>query len=387
MSRGAPVDDVTVVGAGPAGTLAALVLARQGHRVRLFDRARFPRAKLCGDTLNPGALAALAAHLDLAALRAQGIPLVGMRLSGPGGTSVVGRYPTGVAGLSVTRFVLDAWLLDEARLAGVSVEDGVLVRGPHESGGVVRGVTIRTGGGDRVHPARLVLGCDGRTSSLARACGGARTPRRPRRWAFGVYAEDVADLRPDFGEMHVRSGSYLGIAPVAGGIANVCLVLPRPRAADAVTAPWHAIRQAVAADDVLGARFARARLVSAPVVLGPMAVDVDRAGVPGLLLAGDASGFVDPMTGDGMRLALDGALLAAGVAAAVLEGRVDVAAAPGLLDARRRAAFAAKWRFNRGVRTLVDAPALVRAATWAARAWPAAFESMVRYAGDAPRAA
>ncbi len=54
MSGGPPVDDVVIVGAGPAGTLAALVLARQGHRVRLFDRARFPRPKLCGDTLNPG---------------------------------------------------------------------------------------------------------------------------------------------------------------------------------------------------------------------------------------------------------------------------------------------------------------------------------------------
>ena len=49
-----PPDDVVIVGAGPAGALAALVLARQGARVRLVDRATFPRPKLCGDSLNPG---------------------------------------------------------------------------------------------------------------------------------------------------------------------------------------------------------------------------------------------------------------------------------------------------------------------------------------------
>ena len=53
--------DVLVVGAGPAGTVAATALASAGARVRLVDRARFPRPKLCGDTLNPGAFAVLRA--------------------------------------------------------------------------------------------------------------------------------------------------------------------------------------------------------------------------------------------------------------------------------------------------------------------------------------
>jgi flavin-dependent dehydrogenase len=118
-----------------------------------------------------------------------------------------------------------------------------------------------------------------------------------------------------------------------------------------------------------------------------MAVDVTRPGVPGLLLAGDAAGFVDPMTGDGLRLAIDGALLAAAVAAEVLDGRLAAADAPLALETRRRQAFAAKWRFNRSVRALVDTPSMVRAATWAARAWPAAFAALVCYAGDARRAA
>lgn len=387
MSRGAPPDDVTIVGAGPAGALAALVLARRGLRVRLLDRARFPRSKLCGDTLNPGALASLAHHVDLATLRPLGVPLAGMRLSGPGGVAVTGCYPSGVSGLSVTRLVLDAWLLDGARRAGVTVEEGVLVRGPAIGSGTVRGVRIATAAGERDHPSRIVLGCDGRASVLARACGLAHTPAAPRRWAFGAYVHDVRGVDPAFGEMHVREGSYLGIAPVAGGLANVCLVLPRLRAAGAVARPWDAIRETAAADPLLCDRFAGARLASRPVVLGPVAVDVLRAGVPGMLFAGDASGFVDPMTGDGLRLAIDGAQLAAAIAADVFDGRLAAEAAPEALDTARRRAFAAKWRFNRGLRALVDAPSLVRAATWAARAWPGAFEAVVRFAGDARLAA
>jgi flavin-dependent dehydrogenase len=116
-----------------------------------------------------------------------------------------------------------------------------------------------------------------------------------------------------------------------------------------------------------------------------MAVDVARPGVPGLLLAGDAAGFVDPMTGDGLRLALDGALLAADVASDVLDGRLDADTAPAALAGRRQHAFRAKWRFNRALRRVVDHPEAVRAATWGARIWPGAFASMIRYAGDVRR--
>lgn len=387
MSRGARRDDVIVVGAGPAGALAALVMARRGLRVRLMDRARFPRPKLCGDTLNPGALASLGRHLDVDALRPLGLPLSGMRLSGPGGVAVVGRYPTGVAGLSVTRLVLDARLLDAARLAGVTVEEGVVVRGPVVSYGAVQGVRVVASTGERSLGARIVLACDGRASVLARACGLAHTPKAPRRWALGAYVHGVSDVDAAFGEMHVRDAGYLGIAPVADGLANVCLVLPRHRAAQAAGRPWEAIREAVAADAMLRDRFLEARPAGRPVVIGPMAVDASYAGVPGMLLAGDASGFVDPMTGDGLRLAIDGAQLAAAVALDVLEGRLSADAAPAALAAARQRAFAAKWRFNRSLRAVVDTPPLVRAATWAARAWPGAFQAIVRYAGDARLAA
>ena len=76
------MDDVAIAGAGPAGALAALILARAGVRVRVFERARFPRPKLCGDSLNPGACAVLR-RLGLADAIARGaLPIDGMVVTG-----------------------------------------------------------------------------------------------------------------------------------------------------------------------------------------------------------------------------------------------------------------------------------------------------------------
>ena len=66
--------DVLIVGAGPAGAVAATVLARAGARVRIVDRATFPRDKLCGDTVNPGTLALLRRLGLAAAIDARGLP-------------------------------------------------------------------------------------------------------------------------------------------------------------------------------------------------------------------------------------------------------------------------------------------------------------------------
>jgi flavin-dependent dehydrogenase len=375
--------DVIVAGAGPAGSIAALTLARQGARVLLIDRETFPRDKLCGDTVNPGALDLLAS-LDLTGgPLASGRPLTGMLLSGPG-VSVRALYGAGIVGRAVTRRDLDVWLLEQAIQAGARFEAGVVARGPLfaevEGRRVVRGLALASDGhGTRVSrmPATLVIAADGSRSALARGLGLLATPNRPRRWAFGAYATGVHGTS-EVGEMHVRPHAYLGIAPLTDALVNVCVVTgPRPEG----HGPLEVIRRVIDRDPRLAARFRTATFIGRPRVLGPLASDATAPGVEGLLLAGDAAGFIDPMTGDGLHLAMRGALLAAREALRTLETADFRLAVTRLAEARHRA-LGGKLRFNRSMRFIAGSPAAVGLASCGAAIAPGVMRYLVRYAGD-----
>jgi len=372
--------DVIIAGAGPAGSVAALILARAGVRVFIIDREPFPRHKLCGDTLNPGTVSRLASLGLSNGPLGRAVRLNGMRVTGPR-ASVVGRYGAGVAALALTRSDLDAWLLGQAVAAGARFECGLVVRRPlvDDASGLVRGVVLSApgGGAERRMPALVTIAADGRRSVLARAMGLRRERPTHRRWAFGVYAEDVSGMA-DLGEMHVRSGWYLGLAPLASGLTNVCLVTP-PRPAGGT--PLGVIRLAMRADRELEERLAHARFVHPVRVLGPLAADVPVPAAPGLLLAGDAAGFVDPMTGDGLHLAIRGAELAARTALETLE-HGDYRRSVAALTAAHRQELGAKVRFNRTLRQLVDSPTAVALASHAARILPGFVRRAISYAGD-----
>ena len=368
-----------VVGAGPAGAIAALVLARAGVGVRVLDRARFPRFKLCGDSVNPGALAILR-RLGLASAVDDALPVDGMIVTSESGTRVEGRYGGGQQGRMISRHRLDHALLSAARTAGACIEDGVLVQAPIVADGRVSGVMVARPGGPCRMRAPIVIAADGASSRVARSLGLARHAGRPRRWAVGAYFEEVGDVQAAgrFGEMHLRNGRYIGIAPLPGEVTNACVVTA-DRAA--LRDPSGCCSDTLRTDPQLSARFARARMITHPVCLGPLAVESTAGGAPGLLLAGDAAGFIDPMTGDGLRFALRGGELAAHAALAVLEhGRADAHLD---LARRRRREFAAKWRFNRALRALAGSPLAMQMASHGAEWAPRWLEHTIRYAGDA----
>jgi flavin-dependent dehydrogenase len=369
-----------VVGAGPAGSMAALVLARAGVDVELFDRATFPRPKLCGDTVNPGTLAMLDALGVGAAVRSASRPVTGMLVTGPNGAAIAADYPDGVYGAAIERWEFDAALVAAAVSAGARFAPGTRVDAPviDPKTGRVVGIQVHDRGRHEDVRADIVIAADGRGSRLGGALGLTRFASSPQRWAFGAYYRGI-DAMTTRGEMHIRADGYLGIAPVAPDLANVCVVRELAHAGIPGTPAEDTITAAICDDGRLRDRFSGARRITPPVVLGPLGVDAVCAGAPGLLLAGDAAGFVDPMTGDGLRFAVRGGILAA--EAALGELTTGRPAYGELLRARRRE-FSGKWRLNRTLRWLVGSPAALDVSAALGSRWPSAIRALVAAAGD-----
>jgi menaquinone-9 beta-reductase len=370
-----------VVGGGPAGTAAAVFLRQAGHEVVLVDEARFPRDKVCGEGISPEAwrlLARMGADGAVRALRPR--PVRGMKLTAPDGTAFVGEYAGArEPGFAVRRWCLDRALLECARGAGVDVREGVRALDIVAPGGVVRGVVLEGGGhGPQRLEARLVVAADGRRSVVARRLGLLREHRTLRKFAVRGYWKGVDGLT-DHGEMHVTRGGYCGIAPLGGDEANVTFVLDRAdmRAAGGglgdfylrTLERWPRIRE----------RLERACLTSPPRAIGPLALEARRVSSPGALLVGDAAGFYDPFTGEGVTLALRSAELAAEVAhGALAGGSTDLR----LYDRLRDEVTRDKFRLNRLLQRIVAWPALANAVARRLSRRPDLADRLVGIAGD-----
>jgi menaquinone-9 beta-reductase len=369
------VDDVVIVGAGPAGSTLAAMLAGEGVRVRLLDAARFPRRKPCGESLNPGAVAAL----GRLGWELSGRPLRGWRVSAFG-CEFTGLYPDGHRGLCCERLRLDEMLLRQAAAAGAAVAQGARVGGLLVEDGRVAGVYGLTPRGRRFRlPARIVVGADGIRSVVARALG-LLGEGRLRKLALTAHFDAVGE-QSDLGEVHIGPGLVAGLAPLGAGRANLTCLIPY-EAARLVAGDKEAfLLRALHAFPALAPRLAGASPGGEVLACGPFDMPVRRAAVPGALLVGDAAGYFDPLTGQGIYRALHSAELAAPALLAALQGGDWTPLYQ--YDRRRRREFRLGTRLQHLIEFALRHPRLLRGAMRALR-WRPLSARLMRCIGDCP---
>jgi flavin-dependent dehydrogenase len=385
--------DAVVVGAGPAGAATAIRLAEEGVRVLLLDRATFPRDKICGEYLSPEAGRILDRLGVLGELQARGArPLRGMRILAPDGTSLVGDYPTEGSwrgfrsyALAIRRRVLDATLVERARQVGVAVREGIRVVDLYREGGRIAGVLaepVAAGAAAReTLRARLVVAADGRASVIAERLG----LRRPHPWLRRLAL--IADVEGaggdgDRGEIVVVPPRYAILNPVAPGIGNMSLVVPVEEGRRHKGDLGRYFDAATRALPGLGERLRHARRVGPVRALGPLAYDVAPPCESGVVLVGDAAGFLDPFTGEGVYAALRSAEIVAAVAArAIRTGDVSANALRPAHD-RRVTEFSGKARVTLLLQRVLARRALLVAAARVLARRPAHLARLMGVLGD-----
>jgi flavin-dependent dehydrogenase len=281
---------VGVVGAGPVGLFSAIVAARAGHRVSVFDPRPGPIDKACGEGLMPGALN----HLAKLGLDPGGRPLRGVRYEGSG-RSVEHRFP-GEAGRGVRRTTLHTLLADTAR------SDGVVVRQSAIAGieQTADGVTLTTVRGES-HRVDWVLACDGLHSPTARMIG-AHSPQRihGRVRRFGLRQHFQVAPWSDLIEVYYTDTTEVYITPVADNEVGVALLGPQGLS----------LTEAVSQVPSLRERLHGASPTSELRGSGPFAQATSRRTTGHVMLVGDSSGYVDAITGEGLRVGFEQAFAA-----------------------------------------------------------------------------
>jgi menaquinone-9 beta-reductase len=368
--------EVLVVGAGPAGAAVAAGLAAGGRDVLMVEARAHPRPKACAEYASPRIVEELR-RLGLAddGWQADALPLAGMRVI-RGRDAVDVRYrdvagPRDAWGLD--RLVFDTALAAHATASGARLLEHASFDQPLWTDGRITGAMVSTAEGSTTIRCRWLIGADGARSRVAKRLGVERPVVAPRRLGMVAHYEGDAELS-DHGEMHVGPGWYVGLAPLAGGRLNVGMALPMRKGV--ARSAHERFQAAIDGIPAVAARLAGRRRLTPIRGASPIGHRVARAAGPGWLLVGDAAGFIDPFTGEGIYRALRSARAAAESLAGTDEG-----AAERYLAARQHA-FAAKDALTWLVQGMLASPPLMGYALRRLASRPATAERLGSALGD-----
>ncbi|MEO8218610.1 MAG: NAD(P)/FAD-dependent oxidoreductase [Acidobacteriota bacterium] len=301
--------DVAIIGAGPAGSTLAALLAMKGVRTLLIDRDRFPRDKLCGEFLSYDALPIVDLLGLSGAIDEASSPSISRCRIVAGPRPYEFSFPASARGIS--RSLLDHTLLLRARSLGAEIRDGWNAVGIDRSGEHPR-IEISDGTASRTVEATVIAGAWGRWGRFDLQLGRSFVRADHRHFGFKRHYRRLSPESGDTITLYSYRQGYLGVSNVEGGLTNICGLVHQSRMAgmkggwdqfvDELRNESAALRELFDSHEPAQANF----LSSEPVIF--------RARSPvagGIFMVGDAAGIMDPLTGNGMAMALQSALLAA----------------------------------------------------------------------------
>jgi flavin-dependent dehydrogenase len=306
--------DVIIAGAGPAGSSAAIHLARSGLQVLLVEQKKFPRPKLCGEFISPECERHFQKLGVADAMNTSAPSLISETVfySRRGQhVTVPSSWFGGSAALGLSRAVMDDVLLRRAQACGVSVLEGATINEPILDQDTVLGVKAKADGQEREYYAPITIDATGRARILIRKL--SQRKAQNTQIAFKVHLRNTR-VAPNACEIYFYPDGYGGLNSIEGGLSNLCFIISAER-----VKRHHSDPETVMREMVMRNRRAAYTLERAEAESEWLSASWERFGcqhpspAKGLLAIGDSAAFIDPFTGSGMLMAFESGELAAEV--------------------------------------------------------------------------
>ncbi len=237
--------DVIIAGGGPAGSSAAIHLARHGLQVLLVEQKKFPRPKLCGEFISPeceqhfqrlGVAEAMSCSAPSLLTETVFYSTRGQHVTVPS------RWFGGPAALGLSRAVMDDVLLRRARECGVNILEGATISEPVTNGNEVLGVRVKLDGQQREYHAPISIDATGRARILTRKLNHRNAQNT--HIAFKAHLRNTR-VAPNACEIYFYPGGYGGLSSIEGGLSNLCFIISAEQVKRAYSDPQKIVHECV----------------------------------------------------------------------------------------------------------------------------------------------